>query len=243
MIVQSSSNTIHSFVYDDKSVTNAAIIWTLKNVQANFSLKTCESLPKVFQKMFSDSVIAKNFTFSKDKCSYYISYGIRPYYKLVLNNEIKAFSYYSTFFDETLNKVTQQEQMDIYVSFWNSDRKRVELRYFETDFMGRTTANDPINSFQSKLEPFSATKLLQVGMDGSNVNWSFYNKLNNERNELTLPELLHTGSCGLLILHGSFKTGVNATEWKLVKILKGLYKLFDDSLARRADYTELTGTN
>ena len=109
--------------------------------------------------------------------------------------------------------------------------------------MGRTTANDPLNSFQSKLEPFSAAKLLQVGMDGSNVNWSFYNKLNNERNELTLPELLHTGSCGLHILHGSFKTGVNATEWKLVKILKGLYKLFDDSPARRAEYTELTGTN
>ena len=53
-----------NFVYDDKSVMNAE---TLKNVQANFSFKSCESLPKVFQKMFPDSVIAKNVTFSKDK--------------------------------------------------------------------------------------------------------------------------------------------------------------------------------
>ena len=80
-------------------------------------------------------------------------------------------------------------------------------------------------------------------MDGHNVNWSNYNKLNNERNELALPELLHTGSCGLHILHRSFKTGANATEWKLGKILKGRYILFDDSPARRADFTELAGTN
>ena len=48
-----------NFVYDDKSVTNAEIIWTLKNVEVNFSLKSGESLPKVFQKMFPNSVIAK----------------------------------------------------------------------------------------------------------------------------------------------------------------------------------------
>ena len=133
--------------------------------------------------------------------------------------------------------------MDIYVTFWNSDRKRIESRYFETDFMGPATANDLLNSFQSKLEPFSASKLLQIGMNSPSVNWSFYNKLNNERNELTLPELLHTGNCGLHILHESIKTSANATEWKLANILKGLYKLFDDSPAPRADYTELTGTN
>ena len=60
---------------------------------------------------------------------------------------------------------------------------------------------------------------------------------------MTLPELLYSGSCGLHILHGFFKTDVNTTELKLAKILKGLYKLFDDSPARRADYTELPDTN
>ena len=109
--------------------------------------------------------------------------------------------------------------------------------------MGHTTANNLLNSFQSKLEPFSVAKLLQVGVDGPSVNWSFYGKLNNERNELILPELLHTGSCGLHVLHRFYKTGSNAAEWKLAKILKGLYKLFDESPTRRADYIELTGTN
>ena len=38
--------------------------------------------------MFPDSVVVKNFTFSKRECSCYINYGIRPYYRLVLTNEI-----------------------------------------------------------------------------------------------------------------------------------------------------------
>ena len=46
-MVQSSSKTMDNLMYDDKSVTNAEIIWALKNVQANFSLKSCESLLKV----------------------------------------------------------------------------------------------------------------------------------------------------------------------------------------------------
>ena len=66
------------------------------------------------------------------------------------------------------------------------------MRYFETDFRGHTTVNSLLNSFQSKLDSFRAAKLLQVGMDGRSVNWSSYDKLNNERNELTLSELLHT---------------------------------------------------
>ena len=76
-------------------------------------VKVCQ---KCFR-MFPDSVIAKNVTFSKDKCSYYINYGIRSYYKSVLTNEIKTSSHYSLSFDKTLNKVTQQEQMDIYAIF------------------------------------------------------------------------------------------------------------------------------
>lgn len=235
------SSSIEAFTFDDKSVTNAEIIWTIKNVYSNFSLKSSESLPNLFRSMFPDSVIARNFTFSKDKCSYYINYGLGPYYKSVLVNDIQASPYYSTSFDESLNRVTQLEQMDIYVTFWNLTAKRVESRYYETEFMGHTTAKDLQNSFNKKMEKFSASKLIQVGMDGPNVNWSFYDKLNEERKELTLPELLHTGSCGLHILHGAFKTGENATEWKLAKTLKALHKIFDESPARRADYTELTG--
>ena len=50
--VQSSSEMMDNCVYDDKSVTNAEIIWTLKNVEANFSFKSCETCRKCFRKYF-----------------------------------------------------------------------------------------------------------------------------------------------------------------------------------------------
>ena len=66
-----------------RHVTNVGIIWTLKNVQSNFSknAKSCEGLPKLFRSMFPDKAIAKNLIFSKDKCPYYINYEIGPHYK------------------------------------------------------------------------------------------------------------------------------------------------------------------
>ena len=238
----SKPGTIDGFAFDDKDVTNAEIIWTLKSVSANFSLRSCDGLAQVFQNMFPGNLVAKNFTFNKDKCSYYINYGIGPHYKSILVDQIKSSPCYSTSFDESLNVVIQQEQMDIHITFWNSDTKRVESRYYDTTFMGHTTANDLKEAFNDKMKPFSASNMLQVGMDGPNVNWLFYDKISNERDNLALPELLHTGSCGLHILHGSFKTGASATDWNLGKILKALHKVFDDSPARRADFTGLTVT-
>ena len=41
-------------------------------------------------------------------------------------------------------------------------------------------------------------------------------------------ELFHTGNSGLHILHGSFITEENATDWKLGKYLKALFDLFSD---------------
>ena len=58
---------------------------------------------------------------------------------------------------------------------------------------------------------------------------------------MTLPDLLHLGNFGVHILHGSFKTGENATDWKLGKTSKAAFNFFSDSHPRRDDYTELAG--
>ena len=95
--------------------------------------------------------------------------------------------------------------MDIYIRYWNSEEKRVEVRYYEVDFMGHATAKDLQHSFNETLKSFSASKLLQIGKNGPHVNWSLYDELCDERSKLTLKELLHTGSCSQYILHVSFK--------------------------------------
>ena len=64
-------------------------------------------------------------------------------------NQIKASEYYSGLFDERFTKITQKQQMGICITYWNSEEKRVEVRYYEIDFMGHPIAKDIQHSFKS----------------------------------------------------------------------------------------------
>ena len=53
---------------------------------------------------------------------------------------------------------------------------------------------------------------------------------------------MNIGSCGLHILHGAFKDGAVASGWQLDRLYSNLHWLFQDSLARREDYTKGTAS-
>jgi len=76
-------------------------------------------------------------------------------------------------------------------------------------------------------------------MDGPNTNWKVLELLHDDRCENDLPSIVNIGSCGLHVIHGAFKTGVEATDWSLNKILKAMWKIFDDSPARRDMYINI----
>lgn len=81
-------------------------------------------------------------------------------------------------------------------------------------------------------------------MDGPNVNLKFHRDYVAEREALNPNSsfLIDIGSCGLHVVHGAFKTGFDHTGWKVDTTLKSLWYLFNESPARRADYTEVTGS-
>ena len=53
-------------------------------------------------------------------------------------------------------------------------------------------------------------------------------------------QFVHIGTCGLHTLHNSMKHGEKASGWNVNKLLTSLYKIFDESPSRRADYETLT---
>ena len=57
--------------------------------------------------------------------------------------------------------------------------------------------------------------MLVLHMDGSNTNWSVFEKQNAQREKNELPQTLEIGSCGLRIIYGTFQTGTKATGWEL----------------------------
>ena len=77
-------------------------------------------------------------------------------------------------------------------------------------------------------------------MDGPSNNWSVLDRLSLQCEWDELPALENVGSCGLQVLHGAFKTTFQATDWALGKILKAMWNLFHDSLARRETYIRVS---
>nr|CAD7200981.1 unnamed protein product [Timema douglasi] len=53
--------------------------------------------------------------------------------------------------------------------------------------------------------------------------------------------LLNLGTCGLHVVLGSLRTGVESVDWDISSLLCHMYYLFTDSPARRALFTQLTG--
>ena len=224
-------------------VLNAEVLWALKCLTSHYSQRSSEKTDRLFKNMFPDSQIAQSFQCGRTKCAYLICFGIAPYYHNVLLSKLKEpGTKFVISFDESLNKVLQQEQMDMIIRFWDKTTQRVISRYLDSQFLGHTRATDLLKNFNIGLIGLHSANLVQVSMDGPATNWKFYDNLLKERQQEdpNMPSLLNVGSCGLHVVHGGFQTGATATGWKLESLLRSLWYLFVDAPARREDYETIT---
>lgn len=191
--------------------------------------------------MFCDSEIASQYSMSESKYRYLTTFGIGPHFAKMLTARVKGSPGHCIQFDESLNDEIQQKQMVIHVRLWSQESLTVESRYYTSVFIGHGRASDLMEHFDTATSGVDPSRTWQVGMDGPNVNPSFFNKLNEERKENKYPSLLNLGTCGLHIIHRAFQTGAKATNWQLDEYLKKVYKLFKDTPARREDFVSYTG--
>ena len=110
--------------------------------------------------------------------------------------------------------------------------------------LGHTTAEDMVKHFDSAVleSGYPISQMIQISMDGPNVNWKFYSIIREKISADFDTKLINIGSCGLHVIHNSFKTGATASGWDISSILTSLYRLFKDAPARREDYTKITGS-
>ena len=78
-------------------------------------------------------------------------------------------------------------------------------------------------------------------MDGPNTNWSVLKLFHEDCCEKDYPNIIDIDiyCCSLYVVHGAFKSGIEATNWDLKKIMKAMWKIFDDSPARRDIYIKM----
>lgn len=235
-VVQSTLDT----VVERDSVLAAEIRWVLKCVQSKYSQRSCDGLQELLNVMFPGHNIIEKFTLGRTKCSYILNYGLAPFFSDLLLEEIKLSPKYGLSFDESLNKKLQKGQMDILVRYWDWERHISQTRYLNSEFLGGAKADQILENFVAGSNRLDHSKMIQVSSDGPNVNLKFL-KLYGEKRDLDeFPSLVDIGTCGLHTVHGSLKSGVKLSDWRIGKILKAMFKLLDESPARRDVFRSVT---
>ena len=184
-----------------EEVTRAETLQAIKVVSSNYSFTSTNDDGDRFRKMFPDSVIAKNYHQSKTKVSYMIKHGISPYVKELLLNDFKGTPFVFKF-DETTT-LQQKKQYDGYVQYWSPEHNLVTSAYCGSLFVGHCFSKDLLSHFASFGEDmqWESDLLLQIGMDGPNVNLKFEKDLFSQiMDEYGVP-FLNIGSCSLHQTH------------------------------------------
>ena len=127
---------------DSESILKAEILWGLHSTVSHNSFNSNKSVSLLFAEMFPDSNIAQKFTCGSSKMSYLVTFGLAPYFSNELAEQLKDVSQLVILFDESFNRVTKNEQMDIYVRYWSSEHDCVVTRYVTSEFLGHATAKD-----------------------------------------------------------------------------------------------------
>ena len=131
------------------------------------------------------------------KLKYITNFGIAPYFKSVLLERIKESSCYVISYDESLNKKTQSFEMDLLVRYFDETEERVKTRHRDSQFLGHGTSIDLKRNFDETVKDLNSNKLIQIGMDGPNVNLKLLKMIQTERSENEQHQLIDIGSCGL----------------------------------------------
>ena len=85
--------------------------------------------------MFPDSNIARDFKCASTKMSYLVCFGIVPYFRDKLIDKVRSSVCHGVSFDESLNSICQEGQMDI------------NVQYLDSQFLGYSSAKDLISAF------------------------------------------------------------------------------------------------
>ena len=214
----------------------AETLQALKVVNNNYSFaSTCDD-GKRFRQMFPDSVIAKNYQQSKTKVNYTIKHGISPFVKDLYINDFKGTPFVFKFDETTTLQV--KKQYDGYVQYWSDEQNLVSTVYCGSLFVGHCFSKDLLDHFSKFGEDmhWEPDLLLQVGMDGPNVNLKFKKDLSSKITDEYGVSFLNIGTCTLHQTHNAFRKGVLDFGFDMENFVNDTNFFFKLSAARRQDY-------
>jgi hypothetical protein len=120
-----------------RQTSEAEIIWILKMVMSNMSFRSCDNFIQVLQRMLPGTQTLQQMSLGRDKASYSVQFGLAPYFHDRLMDCVNKAPVYVVCFDESLNKVTQEKQMDCHVRYYDCATYQVTTRFITSFFRYR----------------------------------------------------------------------------------------------------------
>ena len=222
---------------DKEQVLNAEIIEAIHSVDSNQSFSASNGSGKHYKKM-SPCEVAANFSLQETKMKYTIQFGIAPYVKDQLVQDISNKPFVFKFDETTTSQV--KKQYDAYITYMSYRYQKIVTSYCGSLFVGHCTASDLKNHFHEFIRKLGLKTpyLLSLGMDGPNVNKSFAEKLSVELN----TSYIDVGSCSLHACNNAFAEALKTLKEtiNLDQIAIDLHVFFKHSAARREDYVSVS---
>ena len=147
-----------------------------------------------------------------------------------------ASHWFAVSFDESFNREQQKCQMDVNIRYWCNIKNIAESAYLTSRMLLRPNAENLKDELFASIDQLDKNKFLHLAMDGPSTNWLVLDMVDDFLSHGGFTKTIHVGSCPLHILHGAFATGILCTEWKLGKLMKAMFKIFDESPMRRDIY-------
>ena len=116
--------------------------------------------------MFPDSKIAQKFQLEKTKCGYLFNYGMSPFVKEPLVKNIVASPFYTVSFDESVNRVLQNKEMDAHICYWDINTFMASTRYFDSQFLLRPNAQNLLDCLIQSINSLPVENFVQLTIDG-----------------------------------------------------------------------------
>ena len=226
---------------DKEQVLNAEIIEAIHSVDSNQSFSASNGSGKRYKKMFPCEVAA-NFSLQETKMKYTIQFGIAPYVKDQLVQDISNKPFVFKFDETTTSQV--KKQYDAYITYMSYRYQKIVTSYCGSLFVGHCTASDLKNHFHEFIRKLGLKTpyLLSLGMDGPNVNKSFAEKLSVELKSVDNTSYIDVGSCSLHACNNAFAEALKTLKEtiNLDQIAIDLHFFFKHSAARREDYLSVS---
>ena len=119
-------------------ISSPEAMWIFKVVEQHYSLKSCDSVPKLFHTISSDNDITKRITMWRQKTHYFVSDGLGPPLQKSLYNDIASSERtFTVMFDKT-SVIQNRKQMDGLIPYWKESEGSIVTQYLMSIFWRAT---------------------------------------------------------------------------------------------------------